>query len=305
MAEQSVWISRQEVKQSECCIISEVYISRQLNRVFISIHSGRTHPSLRSHEVSRGRGWRTSRRESGDVHHSIEHSDGYDHGSSSRGHLVDSGERKRSRRDADPRRGSKDNELVIKKFRRGDQSSHRRLKDNGYHGNYHGTTHPPLRRNRDERAPHDEHSSGTPQDWRHHRKHRESTSQVFSRESSRVRDGHKRSRTYEDRTHSDWSQSKRKCYSDGPHRSESQLPVGGATPSSSNQSYEVVPYTSSEANSRGSHSAGGEAQKGDTFDVPSILVANLVPSLPEKFYGHNGDGVSKQTVYVMFKCNQN
>lgn len=258
-----------------------------------------------SHRREGTREWRQSESvRAGGTRHSVGYGHGFERGSVNRDRSANTDSfsgRKRSRHDAFT------NLPDTKKFRpsRGPSHDHPReehfhgnhhrtstypsrdgyQKDNQCHGNYHKTRTYPSHK-RDYRSSHDA------SDWSHPRKcdDREQSLRHLPQELMRVKSGHKRSHTHGGKMPSNWSQSKRNHHDDDTL--ESRLPMGGATSSSSNRSCEVVPYTSSEASCSSGCPGNNVLRKGAVSEVMSILGSNLVPSLPEKYYRCNGDGVS-------------
>ena len=214
----------------------------------------------------------------------------FEHGSIShdRSANTDSfGDRKRSRHDVFTNLPFGNDGPEAKKFRHSRRSSHGHPRDECCHGNHHRTSSYPLHDEhlKDDRYHGDYHKTSTyPSHKRDYCSSRhvsdlsrsrkpgdhEQSSRYLPRELPRLKSGHKR-----------------------PHLHESPLPVGGATSSSSTLSCEVVPYTSSEASCSSDRSGNVGSQKvAVSVVVMSIQDCNLVPSLPEKYYRCDGDGVS-------------
>ena len=249
------------------------------------------HHTSRDDEQSEEQRRRWPQRDSaGHSSHHLSHTSGHktpyqSHFDLQRGHADDLIERKRPRNASDVHRewsleDRKDAEPNIKKFRHDDGPSRGHTGDYRYHSDYHKSASDSYHRQR-------RGGSGS----FHHRSHSERQTQNLPQKRSREREGHKRSHTSGEGVPSDREHSRHKRHHrEISPRQKSQLPVGGATSSTPPQSREVVPYMSSEASTRGS---GGR----ESGCVPSILDSSLVPSLPEKYYSCDSDGVSVCTLY--------
>lgn len=253
--------------------------SRDLSRERRSEYSSDRHSHQSDRRASGGVYYRCSgnayHRSGGDVYHKSG-------GSVHLGHEEKDGDgerlSKRSRyeteRERSPRR-RRDDEHDVKKFRHYDEKSCARSKDYRNYGNLETTADPPAQgRFKGE------------SDWSHQRSSSERTTLCSTRERSRDRGVHNRSRTSDDNASSQWKYQRRRKYRDGsPGPSQKmRLPVGGATSSSSSQGLEVVPYTSSKANS---------CDDGKAVAVPPVVGTSLVPSLPLNYYFCDSDRVSR------------
>ena len=249
-----------------------------------SYSQSQKHHTSRDDEQSEEQRRRRPQRDSaGHSSHLLSHPSGHktpyqSHFDLQRGRADDRIERKRPRNDSETYRewsfeDRKDAKPTIKKFRHDDGPSRGHTGDYRYHSDYHKSASDSYHRQRRD-------GSGS----FHHRSHSERQTQNLPQKRSREREGHKRSHTSGDGVPSDREHLRHKRHhSEMSPRQKSQLPVGGAT--SSTPSREVVPYMSSEASSSGSRGR-------ESGCVPSILGSSLVPSLPEKYYSCDSDGVS-------------
>ena len=275
---------------------------------FDLIHStSRREGGSRSHhrEDPRGRQQLESVRAAGTSHH-VGYGHRFEHGSISHDRLATTDsfrDRKRSRHDAFTNLPFGNNgPPEAKKFRHSGGSSHGHPRDECCHGNQHRTSSYPLHdgHQKDDHChgnymyhktstypshEHDYHSSYRTSDWSRYSKRGD-------RELPRVKSVHKQPHPHGSKIPSHQSQPKRRHDDAPPYRLESRLPVGGATSSLSTLSCEVVPYTSSEASYSSGRSGNDGSLEAAVSVVMSIQDCNLVPSLPEKYYRCDGDGVS-------------